>query len=457
MKSIHRTIALLLLLLLPLGGAGIALAQQAESPPASSRRARAPLPSWKPRPSRAKPASTPASSATPSSAAESEKIVEQFKDSIHMDKGFSCADCHGGDPSTMVYKLSMSPERGFIGKPGRMDIPKLCSRCHSNPAFMKQYGGMRTDQLDLYKTSMHGIALYTRGDLNVAVCTDCHTTHHIASPKNPKSSIYKKNTPDTCGHCHASEKLMAKYGLDYTIPEQYKQGEHGKRLLEEDDLGAPVCNDCHGNHGAMPPGVASIEHVCGQCHLQNEQYYDQSKHAAAFAAMKLGRCVVCHEQHALQKPSDDFFNPKQDTNCGGCHAKGTPVYATILGLQDNIKQISGMHATAESLVQRTEATDAPEHARHDPPGGADQHQAADRAHPRQHSLDPKQMASNLQDAGKQFKQIEDFTLRLLERSKFNKFMVALLAVLLFGYGIYLVYYKKAVLMKQSPAVLRRPA
>ena len=54
--------------------------------------------------------------------------------------------------------------------------------------------------------------------------------------------------------------------LDTTNIEQWRQSVHGQALLEKGDLTAPACNDCHGNHGAMPPGVDSVANACGTCH-----------------------------------------------------------------------------------------------------------------------------------------------------------------------------------------------
>ena len=55
-----------------------------------------------------------------------------FQDDLHRELGFSCADCHGGDATSLDTEVSMSPQKGFLGKVSRRRIPELCARCHSN-------------------------------------------------------------------------------------------------------------------------------------------------------------------------------------------------------------------------------------------------------------------------------------------------------------------------------------
>ena len=37
----------------------------------------------------------------------------RFRDDVHYRNGLSCADCHGGDPSSDDQNIAMSAERGF--------------------------------------------------------------------------------------------------------------------------------------------------------------------------------------------------------------------------------------------------------------------------------------------------------------------------------------------------------
>ena len=101
---------------------------------------------------------------------------EQFAQDIHLQKGLTCASCHGGDPTKSDME-AMSKAAGFRGKPTRKEIPALCGKCHSDGAYMRQYNpSLRTDQFAQYQTSIHG-KLLAKGDTKVAVCADCHGVH----------------------------------------------------------------------------------------------------------------------------------------------------------------------------------------------------------------------------------------------------------------------------------------
>lgn len=272
------------------------------------------------------------------------------QEDIHASQGLSCADCHGGDPTSDDPDVAMSRARGFRGVPGPRRIPDFCGRCHADPKVMRQYSvSLPTDQLEKYWTSQHGIALKT-GDDKVAVCTSCHGTHTIYTAKNPKSSVWASNVPETCNHCHGNAQLMAQYKLPSNVYEGYAQGVHGKALLQDKDMGAPACNDCHGNHGAIPPGVESVAAVCGSCHLNNAELFRASPHKPAFDEMGESECVVCHSNHLIKPPTDDMLGVTGDGVCGQCHSPGDKGYQEAVIIQTFIDSLRTQDDIASRLV-----------------------------------------------------------------------------------------------------------
>ena len=83
----------------------------------------------------------------------------------------------------------------------------------------------------------------------------------------------------------------------------YQKSVHYAALTKGNDLSAPTCNDCHGNHGAAPPGVGAVANVCGTCHAVFAQKFETSVHAQIFDK----GCVECHSNHAVLKPSDEML------------------------------------------------------------------------------------------------------------------------------------------------------
>jgi hypothetical protein len=252
-----------------------------------------------------------------------------FKQDIHAQNSISCFDCHGGDPA-LDDMDAVRKSKGFRGAPEHLDIPAFCARCHADARYMHDHNpSLPTDQYDKYLTSTHGIRLTEKKDVKVATCVSCHTAHQIGNAKMPYSSTYPRNIPNTCGHCHANAEYMKEYGIPTDQLEHYKKSVHGMALLEKGDLGAPACNSCHGNHGAAPPGVKSLDAVCGMCHAIEARLFDGSVHRTAFEAQGLPLCMTCHSNHEIVKPSDKLIGFEDGQFCGSCHDSGDKSTATV--------------------------------------------------------------------------------------------------------------------------------
>ena len=188
---------------------------------------------------------------------------------VHRAAGLGCESCHGGDPSAVLKEdadAAMGAAKGFKPAPDRLAIAEFCGRCHADAAYMKTYNPkLRVDQLTEYRTSVHG-KLNAKGDKTAATCIDCHGAHGIRPVSSPEAPVYASNVPATCARCHADAARMAPYGIRTDQYELYRASVHGAALLERGDTAAPACNDCHGNHGAVPPGVQSVANICGKCH-----------------------------------------------------------------------------------------------------------------------------------------------------------------------------------------------
>jgi hypothetical protein len=281
-----------------------------------------------------------------------DKKTEYLK-SIHSEKDIFCADCHGGDPTSLDPEVSMSSKAGFKGKLSKKEAVLLCGNCHSDKKRMKQYG-VSTDQLEYYRTSLHGIALFEKNDQNVAGCIDCHGSHTITSVKDPSNKIFPTKLPQTCAACHSDKKMMEQYQLPYNTLEEYASSVHGKALLEKNDRSAPSCASCHGNHGATPPGVTEVENVCGKCHINTETYFAKSPHLEAMKKKKMSQCTSCHGNHAIKYPDLSMF----DQICADCHEnssgaykKGQQIKSLILVADEEITKAKGLIVKAKSKGQ----------------------------------------------------------------------------------------------------------
>ncbi len=273
---------------------------------------------------------------------------------IHHEEGILCHDCHGGDP-TLDDMDEVRESGDYRGNPGHTEVPQFCARCHSDPAYMHEHDpSLPTDQLLKYKTSVHGQRLFNRNDTKVANCISCHSVHEIGDAKMPHSSTHPLNIAATCGNCHADPDYMAEYEIGTSQVADYLASVHGKALMENNDLGAPACNDCHGNHGAAPPGVASLAAVCGNCHAFQAELFRKSPHNEAFQEYDYPMCETCHSNHLVVEPTDEMVGAGKDAVCTQCHSAddGTTAIANAKGIHSSLTQLVSVKNQAEELLRK---------------------------------------------------------------------------------------------------------
>lgn len=280
------------------------------------------------------------------------KDVKNFAADVHAQVGLSCHDCHGGnpDPALVDDVSAMDPAFGFRGKPLRAEIPDFCGRCHSSATFMKRFNpAARVDQVAEYWTSRHGQRL-KEGDARVATCVDCHSVHGIKRHTQPDSPVHPTHVAETCSRCHSDAKRMAPVAVDQYA--RWRVSVHAKAMFEKGDLTAPTCNDCHGNHGATPPGVESVSFVCGQCHAREAELFRASRkheqwsqHSEMMAGQTCGtchegrrakltlthfsECVTCHENHGVVRATVAMLGVLPDSPCAFCHEGVGPLAARV--------------------------------------------------------------------------------------------------------------------------------
>jgi predicted CXXCH cytochrome family protein len=280
--------------------------------------------------------------------------AQVFADDIHRQSGFTCAGCHGGDPTSVDPEISMSPAKGFRGKISRQETPSMCARCHSDAELMHRFKPQqRVDQLAQYRTSVHGQRLAS-GDLNVANCVDCHSVHDIREVRHALSPAHPLRLPQTCGRCHSDAQHMASYGIPTDQLPQYERSVHWQAVAKRRDLSAPTCATCHGNHGATPPGVASVENVCGSCHVVFQRLFDESPHREAFEAMGMAACIVCHGNHEITEPTVAMVGVSEQAVCLNCHSEGEAAYTVAAGIRQRLDELSRALEDSEAILQRAE-------------------------------------------------------------------------------------------------------
>ncbi len=259
-----------------------------------------------------------------------------------------CITCHGAhgivsvrNPASPVYPLNV------VG---------TCAKCHSDPAYMRAYNpSLPVDQLEKYRTSVHGMR-NAKGDPKPAECASCHGSHGIRAAKDAKSAVYATNIPGTCAACHSNAAMMKDYHIPTDQYDKFARSVHGIALLQRGDVSAPACNDCHGNHGATPPGVESVSNVCGTCHALNNDLFSSSPHKKAFDERKLPECETCHSNHEILAAGDNLLGVGPDAVCTRCHSEKVERkgYLVAQTMRLEIDSLESLDKLAGNLVDDAE-------------------------------------------------------------------------------------------------------
>jgi hypothetical protein len=221
---------------------------------------------------------------------------------------------------------------------------------------MRNYNpSLRTDQLSQYKTSVHG-KLFTKGDTKVAVCIDCHGVHGLRPASDTRSKVHPLNIAQTCSRCHSDASYMQGYGIPVDQFTKYSTSVHHDALAVRGDLSAPTCTTCHGNHGAAPPGVDSVQNVCSKCHVFQDQMYEKSTHKTAFQSAGLPGCVVCHENHGISHPTDAKLGSGPQAVCMNCHTPGDVCDQARATMLSGLTRLDEANKAADKLLNLAESS-----------------------------------------------------------------------------------------------------
>jgi cytochrome b subunit of formate dehydrogenase len=234
----------------------------------------------------------------------------------------SCQDCHGKAHELLDNRNPASPVN-------RAHIPETCGRCHGNVAEMEKFNLRQRAVVVSYDKSVHGLA-HSNGVVNAAVCSDCHGTHDLHRSTNPESKLYWQTIPATCGKCHDNVRQTYSRSIHGTAVAQGVRDApvctdcHGEHTIQAVKLAA----------SRVSP--ANIPETCGQCHAAQRivtQYqlppnvfttYIQSFHGLALQGGNLtaANCASCHGVHDIL-PAKDARSTINTNNlpqtCGKCH------------------------------------------------------------------------------------------------------------------------------------------
>lgn len=225
---------------------------------------------------------------------------ERYRTSVHGmrlaegdEKVATCVSCHG------VHGIRSARQADSPVYPA--NVPATCGGCHSNDVYMSGYG-IKTDQEESYRRSVHGELLLRERDLSAPTCATCHGNHGASPPGLAAIA-------QVCGQCHVTNselftKSPHKAAFDgLGLPECAAcHGQHDIRRTSDEQLGVSGAGQCARCHGAGSPGYLAAE--------QMRDTLEQLK-----SAMHVAAAALAHAEEVGMEVSDaryEFQNVNAD-------------------------------------------------------------------------------------------------------------------------------------------------
>lgn len=277
--------------------------------------------------------------------------------SLYIDPATYEASVHGGADCTMCHSdITELPHAENLD-------PVNCGMCH--------------EEAEVYKDSLHGIAL-ANGDDGAASCDDCHGKHDIRRSSDPLSLVHPRNLPSTCGQCHSDSTLVKSHMISVMDPsDSYLKSTHAKAIMSG-NLDAATCTACHGTHDLLPSQDpdsrvyrANIPTTCGTCHPQELADFSESIHGKALAAgiKDAPTCIDCHGEHDIESPDEATSNVNRKAvakyTCSRCHDDERIMHRYGIETSRQASYMDSYHGMAGAAGSNVVATCSSCHGAHD--------------------------------------------------------------------------------------------
>jgi predicted CXXCH cytochrome family protein len=192
----------------------------------------------------------------------------------------ACQKCHPDN-----YSKTLDSMHARAADSGNLNAP-VCTDCHGShyihppdeprTLIPSTCGNCHTQEFDTYQSSVHGNALEQESNTDVPVCTTCHGVHNI---QDPRTQQFRVEEPDLCAGCHSNAQMMSKYGLSADVYSLYKLSWHGVDLSV---------------YEARWPTIQHTSAICSDCHGVHDIYKTDDPKSTVYPGNLLATCQKCH-------------------------------------------------------------------------------------------------------------------------------------------------------------------
>ena len=97
-----------------------------------------------------------------------------------------------------------------------------------------------------------------------------------------------------------------------------------------------------------------MANVCAQCHLREAELFRGSPKKVIFDVMGQAECLVCHNNHRIEPPVDDWVGLEEGAVCAPCHDQTASSGQTIRTMRQELDRLSAAVSAADGLITRAE-------------------------------------------------------------------------------------------------------
>jgi hypothetical protein len=201
----------------------------------------------------------------------------------------ACRSCHERE-----FEVAVDSAHVKVFEGGNLESP-VCVDCHGShaisrpeeprPKISRICGECHKAVYSTYRSSIHGAALNAESNPDVPTCVECHGVHSV---RGPRDSDFRNDSITICGDCHANQEMMDKYGVSTDVFKTYLADFHGRtvdlfRRQDGNPSNKAVCFDCHGIHNIRSADdplstiyPENLQHTCEQCHTNASIRFPQA-------------------------------------------------------------------------------------------------------------------------------------------------------------------------------------
>lgn len=248
-----------------------------------------------------------------------------------------------------------------------LETDNNCLSCHTGGYLEGQFEDGTKIQLSFdsieFAHSIHGQAELDCSECHVTIDTDAHQQKALLTYPNcyqienntisiscdsllvdiPYPSLRAMSIALTaaCSTCHEEQTTIAADNVHL-------------RMLEQGNLYAPICVDCHSSHTtrSFREDRSQIGVVCSECHLAVYSSYRSSVHGEALdldSNPDVPTCIDCHGVHNIQGPRERSFRDESVYICEGCHGNKELMDKYGISVEVFRTYLNDIHGSSQSI------------------------------------------------------------------------------------------------------------